>query len=65
MQERRKEKRLTQSQLALKIGVHKNTVSQWELGKMIPHIKHQVKLSKILDCPIAQLFDSDAKPKLR
>ena len=50
IQEKRKEKRLTQSELAEKINVSDRAVSKWENGNCIPDV------SKILNITINDLF---------
>lgn len=42
--------RLTQQQLAQKIGVHRNTISQWELGSYLPETRGMVlELARCLE----------------
>ena len=42
----RKDKGLTQTQLAQKISTTQDTISLWELGKSYPDIINLIKLSK-------------------
>ncbi|GAI39769.1 unnamed protein product, partial [marine sediment metagenome] len=43
----RKRARLTQPQLAAKVGVSPSTVFRWEKGKNIPHPERLKKLNRI------------------
>lgn len=40
-----------------KIGVHFATISSWECGKKEPRAKNKIKLSKLYDCNIDDLFN--------
>ncbi len=56
IQERRKEKRLTQSELAEKLDVTDRAVSKWENGNCIPDASNIQELCKILNFTINDLF---------
>lgn len=56
IQERRKEKRLTQSELAEKLDVTDRAVSKWENGNCIPDASNIQELCKILNITINDLF---------
>lgn len=56
IQERRKEKRLTQSELAEKLDVTDRAVSKWESGNCIPDASNIQELCKILNITINDLF---------
>ena len=56
IQERRKEKRLTQSGLAEKLDVTDRAVSKWENGNCIPDASNIQELCKILNITINDLF---------
>ena len=56
IQERRKEKRLTQSELAEKLDVTDRAVSKWENGNCIPDASNIQELCKILNITINALF---------
>ncbi len=56
----RKEKSLTQSELAKMMQTTQDTISLWELGKSMPDIYALVKLSKIFSVPTDYLLDLDA-----
>ena len=55
--QKRKEKNLTQEQLAEKLGVSNKTVSKWETGKCMPDYSVVKILCEELDITIAELFD--------
>ena len=55
--ELRKEKGLTQMQLAEKLNVTDKAVSRWETGKNFPDIEIFEDLSKILDVSISELLE--------
>lgn len=56
IQETRKEKRLTQSELAEKLDVTDRAVSKWENGNCIPDASNIQELCKILNITINDLF---------
>ncbi len=53
----RNECKLTQKELAEKIGVKSNTVSQYELGKREPSIPILKKIAEVLECTVDDLID--------
>ena len=54
----RKEKNLTQEQLADKVGVHSNSVSQWENG-VIPRMNKILEISNVLGTSSEYLLAED------
>ena len=56
---KRKEKNLTQEQLAEKLGVSNKTVSKWETGKCMPDYSVVKSLCKELDITLAELMDGE------
>lgn len=54
---RRKEKNLTQEQLAEKLGVSNKTISKWETGKCMPDYSIVRNLCEELGITIAELMD--------
>ena len=56
IQEKRKEKSLTQSELAEKLNVSDRAVSKWENGNCIPDVSNIQELCKILNITINDLF---------
>lgn len=62
--QKRKEKNLTQSQLAELIGVSNKSVSKWENGKCMPDYGVIIPLCNALDITVAELIDGkDDKDK--
>lgn len=57
--QKRKEKNLTQAQLAEKLGVSNKTISKWENGKCMPDYSIIKGLCKELEITIAELLDGD------
>ena len=47
---------LTQGELAVKIGVNQNTVSQWETGERVPRADKLIQLAEILGCTVDELL---------
>ena len=59
IQRLRKERNLTQEQLAEKVGVRRETIMRLEAGKYNPSLKLAIDISKIVDTPIDELFIFD------
>lgn len=61
---KRKEKNLTQEQLAEKLGVSNKTVSKWETGKCMPDYSVVKNLCEELEITVAELMNGeDAEEK--
>ena len=54
---KRKEKNLTQEQLAEKIGVSNKTISKWETGKCMPDYSVMELLCEELNITLAELMN--------
>lgn len=54
----RVDKNLTQTELALKIGVTQQAVSQWESGKKLPKSRYVKKLALALAVTTDEVLDS-------
>lgn len=52
----RKEKNLTQEQLAEKLGINNKTISRWETGNYMPPIEMLLELSKFYEVSINELL---------
>lgn len=52
----RKDKKLTQEQLAEKLNISKNAVSKWERGLNLPDVSIMQDLCKILNITLNELF---------
>ncbi len=57
--ELRKEKGISQEELAVKLEVNQTAVSQWERGVYCPSCEKLPKIAKILDCSIDELFEKE------
>lgn len=57
----RRQKNLTQEQLASKIGIPQPTYRTYENGRYEPSIKTLVKLSQILECSVDDILIIDKK----
>lgn len=57
----RKDSKLSQEQLAEKIGVTRQTISNWELGETQPNPEQLKLLSQALNISIDELLDNDVK----
>ena len=55
----RKEKELTQKELAEKLGVTDKAVSKWETGKCYPDIETIEKISRLFDVSINELLNGE------
>ena len=52
----RERKKLTQAELAAKIGVMQSTVARYESGERLPSVFVALKIAEILDCTIDDLL---------
>ena len=59
----REKKRMTQLQLAEKIGVSDKTVSKWEKGVSVPDAETLIKLADLLDTSVNDLLGSNVVPE--
>ena len=59
--QKRKEKNLTQDQLAEKLGVSNKTVSKWECGKCMPDYSIVKPLCQELGITISELMEGEVK----
>ena len=57
--QKRKEKNLTQEQLAERLGVSNKTVSKWETGKCMPDYSVVKNLCEELEITVAELMDGE------
>ena len=57
----RKEKNLTQEQLAEKLGVSNRTVSRWETGTNMPDISLLLEIAELYGVTIPELIDGERK----
>ncbi|MBR5478932.1 MAG: helix-turn-helix domain-containing protein [Clostridia bacterium] len=61
----RREKGLTQKQLAENLGICSKTVSKWETGKGFPDISLVVDISKLFSIDISSLIDGEMPTERR
>jgi len=59
LQNRRNEIGLTQEEVALKIHVSRQTISNWETGRTLPDIKSLIFISDIYDISLDSLLKED------
>lgn len=57
----RTEKHLKQMDLALKLGIKSNTLSQYETGDRNPSVEMLAKIAKVLDCTVDELINDASK----
>lgn len=55
----RKQKKLSQADLGTLVGVSNRAVSKWENGEAMPSTEKLIKISSVLQVPLANLMDSD------
>ena len=60
---KRKEKNLTQEELASKLNVTEKAISRWETGRGTPDISLLIPLSKELDLEVSELLSGKEKKK--
>ena len=62
----RKNKGITQEELAARLNVVRQTVSKWEKDQSVPDAEMLAKLAEIFEVPVSQLLgsriESDAQP---
>ena len=63
LQQLRKEKGLTQEQLAEMTGVARRTVSRWETGNNLPDLDILIRLSDLYAVDLRELLDGERKEK--
>lgn len=61
LRELRKEKQLTQEQLAERFGVTSRSVSRWETGSNMPDLSILVELADFYDVDIRDIIDGERK----
>ena len=61
LKELRKERNMTQQQLAEQLNVSTRTVSRWETGTNMPDISVLVELAEFYDVSIPEIIDGERK----
>ena len=64
LRELRKEKELTQEQLAEKFGVSSRSVSRWENGNTMPELGILVELADYYEIDIKEIIDGERKSEI-
>lgn len=64
LRELRKEKELTQEQLAEKLGVSSRSVSRWENGIIMPELGILVELADYYEVDIKEIIDGERKSEI-
>lgn len=59
----RKDKKLTQEELADKMNVSRRTVSRWETGSNLPDLSILVELADLYDVDMREIFNGERKDK--
>lgn len=57
----RKRNKLTQKQLAIKLGISDKTISKWEVGKGIPEVTLMLPLCEALHITADELLKGELK----
>lgn len=55
----RKTKKISQQQLADKLGIDRSTISKWETGDFDPTVGNVISIANVLGVPIADLVGKD------
>lgn len=58
----RKNKGITQEELAARLNVVRQTISKWEKGQSVPDAEMLAKLAEIFEVPVSQLLGSRIEP---
>jgi len=65
LQQLRKERKLTQLQLAELLEIQPRLISRWETGETKPQFDHMVRLAEVLEVSLDQLVKGDEAPEAR
>lgn len=57
----RKNNGLTQEEMAVKLGVTRQTISNWELNETSPDIKQAKEVSKLFNISLDELLDNNVQ----
>ena len=63
MKELRKEKNISQEQLAEKLNVSRRTVSRWETGSNMPDMDVLIELADFYGVDLREILDGERKPQ--
>ena len=59
VRERRRERGLSQADLAKALGVSRQTVNSIETGRWVPSLALALSLGRFFDVPVEEMFDAD------
>lgn len=59
IEQKRKEKKLTQRELAEVCNTNQNNISRYEKGERMPNLMMAKSLAKALDCTVDELLKDD------
>ncbi len=59
IREFRKQKNLSQTDIASLMGIKQNTFSQWETEYRNPSVRQAIKLAKILEITVEELYKQE------
>lgn len=57
----RRFKKMSQKELAKKVGISRTAISQMEIGSYSCRVETALKLSRVLDRPVEKLFELEDK----
>lgn len=58
----RKEKKMSQEELAIPLNVVRQTVSKWENNLSVPDAELLIRLAEVLEISVAELLGTDEQP---
>lgn len=61
LSERRRARGLTQGQVAVRLGVSRQAVSKWEMGRSAPDLENLALLAELFSCTVDELLIGDAE----
>ena len=59
----RKEKKMSQEELAIPLNVVRQTVSKWENNLSVPDAELLIRLAEVLEISVAELLGTDEQPR--
>ncbi|WBK39957.1 transcriptional regulator [PinkBerry-associated phage LS06-2018-MD08] len=59
LKQSRKDRELSQQELALLMGVTVQTISNWECGRRQPNVSATIKLIRVLECDYNKLMGEE------
>lgn len=65
IRELRQQKKLSQEELARRLGVDRSSVARWEIGSNLPRAEKLMMLAKLLGCSVDELLASDKNGSTR